>query len=401
MQIGAMTFLVVEDDDFQRRMLVRMLQQLGAEAVHEAENGHAALEVLARLGAAVDVIVSDLDMPSMDGMELMRHISSGGSPTSLVVASAMERGLLASVEAMAAAYGVNFLGTIEKPVTPRKLEELIGLHGPAQTLAHPPMTTSVSFGLDEIVDALGGGQFEPVFQPQVELATGRVVGVEALARWRHPTYGIITPSAFIKALEEDGKIDVLTRQILRSAAKFSCELGRSNAECAVAVNISLKTLNDVSIADEITGIVRAEHARPDQMVLEMTETSATADVGRLLENLARLRMKGFQLSIDDYGTGYSSLEQLARIPFSEVKIDQSFVTHAGRKEPAKVILQSSLEMARRLKLRAVAEGVETQANWDLLRELGCDAAQGYFIAMPMSAAACLDWVADWPRMHTA
>jgi EAL domain-containing protein (putative c-di-GMP-specific phosphodiesterase class I) len=401
MSCKPLTFLVVEDDPFQRRMIAKMLRGLGARALHEAENGHAALEVLAKLGTAVDIIVSDLDMPSMDGMELMRHISSGGTPTSLIVASAMERGLLASVEAMAAAYGVNFLGTIEKPVTPRKLEELIALHGPAQTLSPTPMMKSVSCPLKEVLTGIDRDEFAPVYQPQVELATGRVVGVEALARWRHPEHGVVLPSAFIKQLEDAGKIDLLMHCMLREAAKFALELERARVDCTVAVNVSLKSLNDVSIADEIIATVRGQHAKPERMVLEMTETAATSDVGSLLENLTRLRMKGFQLSIDDYGTGYSSLEQLARIPFSEVKIDQAFVTHAGRKEPAKVILQSSLEMARKLKLRAVAEGVETQANWDLLRELGCEAAQGYFIAMPMSQAACLDWVADWPRMQRA
>ena len=164
------------------------------------------------------------------------------------------------------------------------------------------------------------------------------------------------------------------------------------------MNLSVKSLNSVYVADQITEIVRQQHVDPQNVVLEITESTATTDIGVVLENLARLRMKGFPLSIDDYGTGYSSLEQLSRIPFEELKIDQSFVTHAAKKEAARVILESSLDMARRLNLRAVAEGVETSGNWDLLVELKCDVAQGYYIARPMAGAAFIEWLDAWPRM---
>jgi EAL domain-containing protein (putative c-di-GMP-specific phosphodiesterase class I) len=166
----------------------------------------------------------------------------------------------------------------------------------------------------------------------------------------------------------------------------------------VSVNVSLKSLRDVTLADQIAEIIRGENVQPKRITLEITESAATTDIGKALENLMRLRMKGFGLAIDDYGTGYSSLEQLARIPFTELKIDQAFVTHAGHRESTKVILASSLEMARRLKLLAVAEGVESRENWELLAELKCDVAQGYFIAQPMPAAAYLQWCEDWPQM---
>jgi EAL domain-containing protein (putative c-di-GMP-specific phosphodiesterase class I) len=131
------------------------------------------------------------------------------------------------------------------------------------------------------------------------------------------------------------------------------------------------------------------------MVLEITETAAMTDIGKALENLARLRMKGFGLSIDDYGTGYSSMQQLSRIPFTELKIDQSFVLSATEKESSRVMLASSLDLARNLKLKSVAEGVETRAHWDVLKNLGCDIAQGYFVARPMEAKAFEDWVLEW------
>jgi EAL domain-containing protein (putative c-di-GMP-specific phosphodiesterase class I) len=134
------------------------------------------------------------------------------------------------------------------------------------------------------------------------------------------------------------------------------------------------------------------------MLLEITESAATSDIGKSLENLTRLRMKGFGLGIDDYGIGYSSLEQLTRIPFTELKIDQAFVTHAGRRESAKVILASSVEMARKLRIKAVAEGVETRENWDMLCELDCDAAQGFYIARPMAADKYVRWLGEWRQI---
>lgn len=131
------------------------------------------------------------------------------------------------------------------------------------------------------------------------------------------------------------------------------------------------------------------------MILEITETAAMTDVGRCLENLARLRVKGFGLSIDDYGTGYSSMQQLARILFTELKLDQSFVTDCATNAQHRAIIESSLDMARRLKLKSVAEGVETLADWSLLKELGCGLAQGYFIAKPMPAGDLMGWAGGW------
>jgi EAL domain-containing protein (putative c-di-GMP-specific phosphodiesterase class I) len=254
------------------------------------------------------------------------------------------------------------------------------------------------FTLDEIVDGLRAGEFEPFFQPKVRIATGEVIGAEALARWRHPRRGVIPPHAFVKALEQAGNIDALTRAMLGKAARFCRDVIETGRPFMVAVNLSIRSLSDLKVADDITEIVRRQHLDPQHVVLEITESAATTDARRVLENLARLRMKGFELSIDDYGTGYSSLEQLTRIPFTELKIDQSFVTHAGRRDSARVILASSLDMARKLKLRAVAEGVETSANWNLLVDLGCDIAQGYFISRPMSADDFLEWLGAWPKM---
>jgi EAL domain-containing protein (putative c-di-GMP-specific phosphodiesterase class I)/FixJ family two-component response regulator len=397
MNVSELRFVVAEDHDFQRRTLVGLLKRLGAAHVGEAADGAAALELFRTPDANIDVIISDLDMPGMDGMELIRHVGESGLAVSVILSSAIDRAVLASVEAMTRAYGITLLGAIEKPVTQVKLEALIERHRPPQPKASAPRASAPSFSLDDIRQGLANDEFEPFYQPKIDLHTGELAGAEALARWRHPERGIVSPYFFIAAMEEGGLIDDLTWTMM---AKSACQV-RLWAQASppltpvISVNLSAKSLGDPQVADHITQIVRDEGVDPGSFVLEVTESAAVAQVAQTLETLARLRIRGFRLSIDDYGTGYSSMQQLARIAFTELKIDQSFVMSALDVEASRVILESSLDMARRLNVHSVAEGVETRAHWDLLLSLGCDIAQGYFIARPLDAAGFAKWAAEW------
>ena len=397
MNISELRFLVAEDHDFQRRTLVGLLKRLGASHVSDAPDGASALEMFSTPDARIDVIISDLDMPGMDGMELIRRVGESGLPVAIILASSIERAVLASVETMTKAYGITLLGAIEKPVTQSKLEGLISKHKPPQAKSAGSRPASPAIPLEEIRRGLDNSEFEPFFQPKIDLASGEIRGAEALARWRHPERGVLGPYAFIDTLEQGGQIDPLTWMMVAKSAR-QC---RAWAEAApalavtVSVNISARSLAEAGAADHITRLVREEGVDPGRIVLEVTESTAVGNVGASLETLARLRMRGFHLSIDDYGTGYSSMQQLARIAFNELKIDQSFVMSALESDASRVILESSLEMARRLKVQSVAEGLETRAHWDLLLALGCDMAQGYFVAKPMAAADFARWAAEW------
>lgn len=393
MSITALSFLVAEDHESQRNFLVRMLKSLGAKNVHEAADGRGALAIIEDPARPVDIVISDLDMPGMDGMEFIRRLGQCGARISIILASALERKLLGSIATMTEAYGIKLLGVLEKPLTVGKLGPLIRRHKPAQPVTAP--AAGLAFTLEEIAAGLKNDEFEPFFQPKIELATGQVKGAEALARWRHPRHGIVAPCAFITPLEDNGLIDELTWVMLRKTAALCGAWRAAGMDVTVSVNLSLKSLGDIHLADVVTEYVRGENLEPRHMILEVTESAATVDVGKALENLARLRLKRFGLSIDDYGTGYSSMQQLTRIAFTELKIDQSFVMNATKENSARIILESSLDMAKKLSITAVAEGVETQADWDLLRQLGCGLAQGYFIARPMEHAAFPDWVRDW------
>ena len=394
-QIADLRFLIVEDQGFQRWATRQMLENLGARFVLEAADGRAALEIFQNQGARIDIIISDLDMPEMDGMEFIRHVGEIGKPVSIIIASALDRALIGAVETMTTAYGIDLLGAIVKPIDAKSLEATIRLHAPPRASVERVKVVGTTVTLDEIVDGLRKREFEPYFQPKIELSTGAIKGVEALARWRHPEKGIVMPEAFIKPLEDSGNIDSLTMTMLEMAAICCKTWRRSGLDATVSVNLSLTSLADIGLADHVTELVQAQNLEPRQMVLEVTESAATNHLGNTLENLSRLRMRGFGLSIDDYGTGYSSMQQLSRIAFTELKIDQSFVHNACWQQSSRVILESSLDMAKRLNITAVAEGVETQLEWDLLKTLGCDLAQGYFIAAAMETGEFFRWTKTW------
>lgn len=395
MPMTDLTFLVAEDHAFQRRTLVKMLQSMGARTVYEAADGRSALDIFRGPDRRVDIIISDLDMPEMDGMEFIRHVGEAGVQASLILSSALERSLVASVETMTRAYGINLLGVIDKPATTNKLALLIGAYRPVAARAKRAPLEQMP--LEEITRGIAAGEFEPFLQPKVGMDDATVTGAEALVRWRHPERGLIPPAAFIPALEENDQIDELTWVVLdRTAATMRAwqDGGRADGH-TISVNLSLKTLNDPRVADRITDCVRQHGVPANRIVLEITESAAMTDIARCLENLTRLRMKGFGLSIDDFGTGYSSMQQLARVPYTELKIDQSFVMGAASQARLRIMLESSMHMADKLGLTVVAEGVETQEDWDLLQKLGCHKAQGYYIAKPMPADEFLEWADQW------
>src|ERR1700694_3225038 len=292
--VTELRFLVVEDHGFQRWVLGNLLATLGAKHVFSASDGQAALEISRNTEPPIDIIVSDLDMPGMDGMEFIRHVGQVGQPISLILASGLDRSLISSVETMARAYGLTILGAIEKPPTAKRLKAAIDLHVPAR--ANRSSAASSAFTIAEIMRGVKDNEFEPFFQPKVELETRRVKGAEAVARWRHPAKGVIGPQEFIQPLEDAGLLDGLTEMILEKAAACCRIWQNGGLEASVSVNLSLKSLIDVGLADRMMQISHGQGVQPRHLIFEVTESAAATDLGRALENLSRLRMKGFGLS---------------------------------------------------------------------------------------------------------
>lgn len=389
--------LIVDDHPFLRTAAQRMLLSLGVKDILQAHDGQHALAILQSENAKiVDVVLCDLDMPGMDGMEFIRHLSINRAYSlSIVLVSGLDAALISSVETMTAAYGLRVLGAIEKPLSLAKLGDLLALHAQPREAVQLCVSAFAPnlYSVEEILEGVHLRQFEPFFQPKVSFKTGQIVGVEALARWRHPQHGLIGPYHFIGVLEKAHKMDELTFLILEKAAIASRLLYEQGSGITVSVNLSLTSLNDASLVERIAETVRRAGVEAKQIILEVTESAAMTDAAHALENLARLRMRGFGLSIDDYGTGYSNMQQLSRIAFTELKIDASFVKDIAKNRALRIIVESSIDMAHKLKVESVAEGVESQSDWDMLKNMGCGVAQGYFIARPMDLAGILSFCA--------
>ncbi|PKA14046.1 diguanylate phosphodiesterase [Leptospira meyeri] len=380
-----LNFLVIEDDDFQREVIVDILIRLGAIHVTQARTGSEALKILTEINPSpIDIILCDLNMPEMDGMEFIRHIGTSHSSIATIIMSALDGALIESVQKMASAYGANILGAIEKPITPGHLETLLSLYNARDSKQGKTSNQGSRFTIGEILEGLTNGNFEPYFQPKIHLATGKLIGAEALARWIHPLHGVISPYAFIDLLEKTGNIDILTFVMLEKSAKACQRLHSQGFNISISINLSLSSLTDTKLADKITRIILDSGIDPKYIILEITETAAMTEMAPALENLARLRMKGFGLSIDDYGTGYSSMQQIARIAFTELKIDQSFVREMATSNVSKVLINSSIDMATKLQMKSTAEGIETKKDWEALQSMNCDLGQGYYIAKPMN-----------------
>lgn len=384
--------IVVEDHEFQRQVALSFLAQLGVRQVIEAADGREALEKIRTAPWPVDVALCDLDMPGMDGVQFIRHLAEDQLVTSIILQSGLESQLIASVEAMARAHGLTVLGTIEKPVTAQKLYNLLSRYKPG---ARPRKVTPPSIAPEDIRRGLAENEFIAYYQPKVEFQTLKLAGVETLARWRHREKGLLAPASFIEVAERNGLGDALTMRMLELSLTQHKAWAERGLLTPVAVNLTLAYLGQTGVADVINGLAARIGVSNRMITLEVTESLVTTNLTNVLENLARLRMRGFGISIDDYGTGFSSMQQLSRIPFTELKIDQSFVTGATNRPNLRVILESSLQLAHKLGLSAVAEGIEKDEEWGLLKSLGCDVAQGYFIARPMPGEAVADWNATW------
>ncbi len=367
-------------------------------------------------------IALDLVMPEMDGVEVLVALAKHQCKAEVIITSGVGPRVLEAARRSAHEHGLEISGVLSKPFSPRTLRSLLRKHcNPSPsgethaTLKQRPITPAAAETTAlELRLALSQRELHLVYQPQIECATGTLAGFEALVRWQHPQRGLLAPDQFIACAEDYGLIEDLTYEVLRQATDwYTTEFHES--ELTLSVNISslmigssvslsgeiASVASDGSFVDRIVAQCRSTGIRHEKLILELTETSAMGDPVASLALLTRLRMKGFQLSIDDFGTGYSSMLQLVRLPFSEIKIDKSFVMTATRSSESQIVVESIISLGHSLGLRVVAEGVENEATGELLRTAGCDLAQGYFIAAPMPGAATMSWIdRDLYRLST-
>ncbi len=385
--------LVLDDEPFMRKLLSRMLANLGYTGVSACDSGQAALHLLDLADHRPDLILLDINMPQMDGVEFVRHLVEHHYAGALILVSGEDERMLQSVENLVVAHQITVLGHLTKPVAPDLLAALVD-----RCLTPLPNTASAHkkvYAKDELQAAIAHGELVNFYQPKVSIATGLVTGAETLVRWQHPTDGLVFPDQFISTAEHHGLIDALTRAVLAGALPLVRQWRDAGLSWKLAVNLSMDNLLSLEFLDVVVDLVVSMGVRPQNLVFEVTESRLMQDPRIALEILTRLRLKRFRLSIDDFGTGHSSLSQLRDIPFDELKIDQSFVHRAWANDTQRAMFDASLGLARQLNMETVAEGVEDFADWNFLRQQKCDVAQGYFIARPMPASSLPAWLADW------
>ncbi len=382
--------LLVLDDDHN---VGRLISRLGSMRDYDVVVTPSYPAFLGALDGGPDLIFIDLVMPEMDGVEVMRWLASREGTPPIVIMSGLETRTLATAESLARARGLEVLGCLEKPFRVTDFFALIDRVVSPAIRSEKRETSPVTVAALE--RAIDRQELTVHFQPQVRFDSGELVGFEALARWPHPERGFIAPDIFIKLAERHGLIESLTELVLDQSFDQLHRWKREGLETRVAVNISAHSLRSLAMPERIVELAARRQVDLSRIVLEITESGVSEDPLTAIDVLLRLRMRGVELSIDDFGTGYSTMEQLASIPFVELKIDRLFVSRSRTDSQALAIVESSVELGHKLGLRVVAEGVEVTEDWRGLRELGCDSAQGFFVARPMAGELVPEWAAAW------
>ena len=400
--------LILDDDAAVCSTLKAMAEAVGAQAricTHPA----AFFEALSEWTPTH--IALDLSMPDMDGVQVIAELASRRCSARLIISSGLDSRLLEAASRSAGENGLDMAGVLPKPFTLSLLRSLLRESEKERKDIHPATleqfgeTLSDGSAMPSVADlelALQHGELSVAYQPKIACATGELKGFEALARWAHPRLGQIGPDVFIPLAETQGLIDAVTERVLTVAlawfaawtqgAYASASVASAALQATLSINLSARTLRNTVLIEGMQAQCEALGIDPARIMFELTETSTMDDPTAALGLLTRLRMKGFHLSIDDFGTGYSSMLQLVRLPFSEIKVDRSFVRTAATSQESRTVIRSIVELGRSLGMTSTAEGIEDEAALAYLKQIGCDQAQGFYIARPMTGEATLEWI---------
>jgi EAL domain-containing protein (putative c-di-GMP-specific phosphodiesterase class I)/ActR/RegA family two-component response regulator len=389
--------LVVEDERIQQMLVTHAVAPMGfaVDAAGDLSSAAAFLRV-----TQYDAVVLDLSLRESEGISLLRALCEASNDPIVIFLSGLDERVITASLRLATSMGLRVAGMLQKPTSPPALRALL-----RDAPAHKTRKTSereAEVGprtVEELAEALRLGTILPHFQPQVLLRDRRVIGVEALARWPNSTGPETPPEQFVPLAERSDLIVPLTFHIMRAALEACGRWRVHYPNCRVAVNISPLVLADPRLPEAIDRLLHETRLGPGALIAEITESTVIANPLVAAEVLTRLRIKGVELSIDDFGTGHSSLLTLLRLPFSELKIDRSFVSQCETDPEAWKIVRATISMARELGLRVVAEGIETETVLDLLRGAGCEAGQGWLFSRAMPEPELIPWLADFPAVH--
>ena len=359
---------------------------------------HDGRELATLLASEPVVLVLDLAMAHMDGIEVIRQLAAARFTGRLVIVSGHSASMLQSAKLLAELQGVRVAGVLTKPIRAESLLAL--LRAPELKAAMPPVHHDISRA--DLARGIESNELVLHYQPQVRLSDGAWVGLEALVRWQHPKLGLLYPDAFIKLAEQSGLALPLTRKVIDMALAESMSItGNLDFSGTLSINLPPVAMTDLTFPEAVLDAVNKVGCKVENIMFEVTETSVPVNPANAIDILTRLRLKGFALSIDDFGTGHSSLENLQHLPFTELKIDLIFVRTAETDTASRLIVESSIALGGQLGLKVLAEGLENESLWHWLRDAGCDLGQGYFIARPMPLEQMSAWQGEWESRRMA
>jgi EAL domain-containing protein (putative c-di-GMP-specific phosphodiesterase class I) len=356
-----------------------------------------AAEFMAAVGPEVTLVIVDLMMPDMDGVELLRWLGQQQCKAGILLMSGLDRRVLETAEVLAASLGLAVVGRLQKPFKLTELEKMLANHATTASASRSPQRPPIAVTANDLQRAIDRNEFVLYYQPQLDIATGRVMGLEALVRWQNPELGLVFPDTFIGKAESFGLIDQLGWLVVnRGLAEIPQFALKDGGLPTLSLNVSAYSLTDLGFPDKFVALTEKHELPAERIILEITESGLIQNLSSVLDILIRLRMKKVQLSIDDFGTGFAMMQQLRNVPATELKIDKSFVQEMHEKDSARIVVQKTIEIGHELGMKVLAEGVETAEQLEFLRDNRCDLVQGYFFSRPLPIPALLAWLKKTP-----
>ena len=356
------SILVIDDEADVGEFVCAAAQAMGFDCAATTD----ATTFLEVLSPETTLILLDLVMPELDGVELLRQLGEQKCKAGIILMSGSAKRIIEAAGQLAHALGLTIVGHLQKPFRLAELEKVLAKHADAEAPAIARQDVRVIIRKEELRQAIARDEFVLHYQPQIDIATGHLIGVEALVRWEHP--------------ESRGMSEV---------GQFTNGTGKPPM---LSLNESVYSLHDLKFPDILVSLAEKHGIAPSNITIEITESGLIKELSNTLDILTRLRMRQVKLSIDDFGTGYAMMQQLKVIPATELKIDRTFILDMHNNERDRVIVQKTIEMGHELGMHVIAEGVETQEQLDFLNLKGCDSAQGYLFSRPLPVGEMVTWL---------